>query len=186
VCVYAGSNTGLGSVYRRAAIELARVLVKRQLRVVYGGASIGLMGLLADTILEAGGEVIGIIPQALVDREVAHSGLSELRVVGSMHERKSLMSELSDTALALPGGLGTLEELLEMATWSQLGIHSKPCGLLNAGGYYDPLTALLDHAVAQSFLSPEHRGIVLIENDAETLLQRLDDWSAPPPKRRSG
>jgi uncharacterized protein (TIGR00730 family) len=117
-----------------------------------------------------------------VDREVAHKGLSELRVVGSMHERKALMIECSDAALALPGGLGTLEELLEMATWSQLGIHSKPCGLLNVGGYYDPLAALLDHAVTQSFLSLEHRGIVLIEDDPATLLRRLADWSAPAAK----
>jgi uncharacterized protein (TIGR00730 family) len=178
LCVYAGSGLGTDAAYRQAAVGLGRMLAERQVAIVYGGASVGLMGALADAALGAGGEVIGVIPQRLVDREVAHTGLSELRIVGSMHERKALMSELSDAALALPGGMGTLEEILEAATWSQLGIHAKPCGLLNVRGYYDPLVRLLDRAVDQAFLSPEHRGIVLVEKDPETLLERLAVYPA--------
>lgn len=186
LCVYAGSGLGADPKYRQAAVDLARIVADRQIGLIYGGASVGLMGVLADAVLDAQGEVIGVIPQALVDREVAHRHLTELRVVGSMHERKALMSELSDAALALPGGIGTFEEILEVATWSQLGIHAKPCGLLKVCGYYDPLAMLLDHAVDQSFLSSEHRGIVLVEEDPETLLQRLATWTAPPAKWDTG
>ncbi len=153
---------------------------------MFGGASIGLMGVLAEAVLEAGGEAIGVIPQMLESREVAHRGLSELRVVASMHERKALMGELSDAAIALPGGLGTLEELLEVATWTQLGIDDKPCGLLNVGGYFDPLVEMLDRAVEQSFLSAEYRRIVLVDDSPQTLLRRLQEWEAPAAKWSEG
>jgi uncharacterized protein (TIGR00730 family) len=178
LCVYAGSALGTDPAYRRAAVDLALMLAERRVSIVYGGASVGLMGVLADAALGAGGEVIGVIPQRLVEREVAHRGLSELRIAGSIHERKALMSELSDAALALPGGLGTLEEILEAATWAQLGIDDKPCGLLNVRGYYDPLVHVLDLAVDRAFLSPEHRRIVLVEKDPEMLLEGLAARSA--------
>src|ERR671932_40439 len=144
LCVYAGSNAGARPEYARAAEELARELVARGIGLVYGGGRVGLMGVLADTVLAGGGEAIGVIPQALVDREVGHQGLTELRVVGSMHERKALMAELADAFVALPGGYGTWEEFFEIVTWVQLGLHPKPCGLLNVAGYYDPLLALAD------------------------------------------
>jgi uncharacterized protein (TIGR00730 family) len=147
--------------------------------LVYGGGRVGLMGALADAALAAGGEVIGVIPEALVAWEVAHQGLSDLRVVGSMHERKALMADLADAFIAMPGGYGTLEELCEVLTWSQLGLHRKPCGLLNVEGYYDPLLALLDHAVAEGFLRREHRALVLQEQEPGRLLALLRDWDAP-------
>jgi uncharacterized protein (TIGR00730 family) len=185
LCVFAGSRPGADPAYRQAAVDLARQLVDRELTLVYGGASVGLMGIVADAVLAAGGDVIGVIPQALMDREVAHPGLSELRVVGSMHERKALMGELSDAALALPGGLGTFEELLEWATWSMLGIHAKPCGLLNIGGYYDPLAAMLERAVSQSFLTPKYRDVVLVENEPGSLVHRLAAWAGREAEWRS-
>ena len=148
---------------------------------MYGGGSLGLMGALADAVIDAGGEIIGVIPLALAEREHAHPGCSELRVVGSMHERKALMSELADAALALPGGLGTLEEMLEFVTWSQLGIHAKPCGLLNVRGYYAPLVSVLEQAVAQGFLDPAHRELMLVEADPEVLLVQLERWRGPAP-----
>ena len=152
ICVYAGSNPGANPAYGEAAADLARLLASRGIGVVYGGGKVGLMGILADTALAAGGEVIGVIPQDLMDREIGHAGLTELHVVGSMHERKALMAELSDGFVALPGGAGTLEELIEVYTWSQLGLHAKPMGVLNVAGYYDGLAALLDHAVQEGFL----------------------------------
>jgi len=170
VCVYCGSSTGSDPVYAEAAIELAQALAARGLRVVYGGAQVGLMGLIADTALEAGAEVVGVIPKVLVDWEVAHTGLTELHVVESMHERKALMAELADAFVALPGGIGTLEELIEVYTWSYLGIHDKPFAVLNTAGYYDGLTAFLDHTVAQGFLRPEVRAGLLVAADAEALL----------------
>src|ERR671939_1854337 len=139
LCVYAGSNAGVRPEYAEAAVALARELVARGIGLVYGGGRVGLMGVLADTVLSGGGEAIGVIPQALVDREIGHQGLTELRVVGSMHERKALMAELADGFVALPGGAGTLEELIEIYTWSQLGLHRKPMGVLNVNGYYDGL-----------------------------------------------
>jgi uncharacterized protein (TIGR00730 family) len=178
LCVFAGSSSGADPAYRQAAAALGRVLAERRVAVVYGGGSVGLMGALADAVLEAGGEVIGVIPQRLVDREIAHEGLSELRIVATMHERQALMSELSEAALALPGGMGTLEEVFELVTWSQLGIHHKPCGLLNVRGYFDPLAALLDHAVDNGFVKPEHREILIIEEDPATLLERVAAWLA--------
>jgi uncharacterized protein (TIGR00730 family) len=177
ICVYAGSNRGADPAYAEAAADLATVLAQRGIGVVYGGAHKGLMGILADTALAAGGEVIGVIPQALVDREIAHAGLSELRVVGSMHERKALMAELADAFIALPGGAGTLEELIEVYTWSQLGMHTKPMGVLNVKGYYDGLAALLDHAHEEGFLRAEHRAAMHAEPTAKALLDRFEGWT---------
>ena len=176
VCVYAGSNPGRDPAYAEAAADLARRLAGRGIGVVYGGGRVGLMGVLADTALEAGGEVIGVIPQDLVDREIGHQGLTELRVVGSMHERKALMADLSDAFVALPGGAGTLEELIEVYTWSQLGLHAKPMGVLDVGGYYSRLADLLDHAVHEGFLRPEHRQALQFAGDAGALLERFDGW----------
>jgi uncharacterized protein (TIGR00730 family) len=173
VCVYAGSNPGNDLIYAQAARELADLLAERGIGLVYGGGRVGLMGVLADTALAAGGEVIGVMPQALVDREIAHEGLTELRVVASMHERKALMAELSDAFVAVPGGIGTLEELIEIYTWSQLGIHAKPCGVLNVDGYYDHLAAFLDHAVAAGFLKAEHRAVLSVASEPRELLERL-------------
>lgn len=170
VCVYCGSSFGNDPAYAEATKALATTLAERGLRVVYGGASVGLMGLVADTALAAGGEVVGVIPQVLVDKEVAHPGLTELHTVGSMHERKALMAELSDAFVALPGGIGTLEELIEVYTWSYLGIHDKPFGLINTNGYYDGLAAFLDHSVGEGFLRPAQRERLTVAPDAATLL----------------
>jgi uncharacterized protein (TIGR00730 family) len=180
ICVYAGSMPGSHAAYAAAAEALARTLAERGIGVVYGGGRVGLMGVLADAALAAGGEVIGVIPQDLYDREVGHTGLSDLRVVGSMHERKALMAELADGFVALPGGIGTLEELIEVYTWSQLGLHRKPLGVLNVSGYYDGLAAFLDHAVRQRFLRPQHRDVLIFEADPDALLERLAR-SEPPP-----
>jgi uncharacterized protein (TIGR00730 family) len=176
LCVYAGSNPGARPDYREAAAELATCMAARDIGLVYGGSGLGLMGALADTILAAGGEAIGVMPQALVDREIAHTGLTELRVVGSMHERKALMAELADGFVAVPGGIGTLEELVEVFTWSQLGIHSKPCGVLDAAGFYAGLSSFLDHMVEEAFLRAEHRAGLLSDSDPGTLLDRLEAW----------
>lgn len=173
ICVFCGSSFGRLPVYREAAIEVGRQLARRGIGLVYGGASVGLMGALADAALAAGGEVIGVIPRALVDREIAHLGLSELRVVDSLHQRKALMAELADAFLALPGGIGTLDELSEALTWSQLGIHRKSLGLLNVAGYYDALLATLDHAVAERFVRPENRALLISDTDAARLIERL-------------
>ncbi|MGB3683835.1 MAG: TIGR00730 family Rossman fold protein [Rubrobacteraceae bacterium] len=179
LCVFCGSSSGAGDVYQAGARLLGQTLAGSGITVVYGGASVGLMGTLADAALAAGGEVIGVIPQALQEREISHTGLTDLRVVGSMHERKALMAGLSDGFIALPGGAGTLEEFFEVWTWAQLGEHGKPCGLLNVGGYYDPMLTFLEHMVAQGFLSEKHRGMVLVEKEPESLLQRLSDYRPP-------
>jgi uncharacterized protein (TIGR00730 family) len=176
ICVYAGSNPGADPAYAEAARELARLLAERGIGIVYGGAKVGLMGIVADAARAAGGEVHGVMPQALIDREIGHDGLTELHVVGSMHERKALMAELSDGFVALPGGAGTLEELIEIYTWSQLGLHDKPMGALNVRGYYDGLAALLDHAVREGFLRPEHRAAMHVEPTPAALLERFDGW----------
>src|SRR3954453_7898742 len=173
LCVYAGSNAGRDPAYTQAAEHLARLLARRGIGVVYGGGKVGLMGALADAALAQGGHVTGVIPRDLMDREVGHDGLTELRVVGSMHERKALMADLSDGFVALPGGIGTLEELIEAYTWSQLGIHAKPLGVLNVNGFYDALGAFLDVAVEQRFLRAQQRGVLIAEADPETLLARL-------------
>jgi uncharacterized protein (TIGR00730 family) len=179
VCVYAGSNPGSDPAYAEGARALAGLLAERGIGVVFGGSNVGLMGVLADTALAAGGEVIGVMPQALVDREIGHRGLTEMRVVGSMHERKALMADLSDAFVAIPGGIGTLEELIEVYTWSQLGIHQKACGLLNLRGYYDALAAFLDHAVEEGFLRPQHRAVLSVAADPGELLDRLAAFEPP-------
>jgi uncharacterized protein (TIGR00730 family) len=171
VCVYCGSSFGSDPVYLEVTRELARTCAENDIRIVYGGAHVGLMGALADTALVAGGEVVGVIPQLLVDREVAHTGLTELHVVSSMHERKALMAELSDAFVALPGGIGTLEELIEVYTWSFLGIHEKPLAVLNTAGYYDGLGTFLDHAVDQGFLRAEQRERLHVAPDVDALLE---------------
>ena len=173
ICVFCGANTGARPEYAGAARELALLLARRQIGLVYGGGNVGLMGVIADAMIEAGGEVIGVIPASLVAREVAHRGVTELRVVQTMHERKALMNELSDAFIAMPGGFGTLDELFEILTWSQLGIHGKPSGLLNVAGYYDDLLVMLDRAVAEKLLRPEHRALLITETDPGLLLQRL-------------
>jgi hypothetical protein len=179
LCVFCGSRSGTEAAYDEAARALGRALAAEGITLVYGGGRVGLMGIVADAALGAGGEVVGVIPRALLEREIAHSGLTDLRVVGSMHERKALMSELSEGFIALPGGTGTLEEFFEVLTWAQLGEHRKPCGLLNAGRYYDPLLAVFDHMVQQGFLSEEHRAMVLVETGPEALLEVLAGYVPP-------
>ena len=181
ICVFCGSNAGARSEYAEAAHALATVLAERKLGIVYGGGNVGLMGVLADAALARGGEVIGVIPQKLVDKEVAHHGVTELRIVETMHERKALMNDLSDAFLALPGGFGTLDEFFEVLTWAQLGFHGKPCALLNVAGYYDGMLAMLDHAVTERFLRPAHRELVIADTDPLRLLQRLSAF-VPAPK----
>jgi uncharacterized protein (TIGR00730 family) len=179
VCVFCGSNAGADPAYVRAAEAVGRGLAERGIRVVYGGGRVGMMGALADAARVAGGEVVGVMPQALVDREIGHMGIDDLRIVGSMHERKALMVELADAFIALPGGIGTLEELFEVYTWAQLGIHAKPLGLLDVGGYYEPLAGFLDHAVDQRFVRPETRELLAVAGDLESLLAAFDGWRAP-------
>jgi hypothetical protein len=179
ICVYCGSNPGRQEAYSSAARALAQSLVDRNLGLVYGGASVGIMGLIADTVLQLGGRAVGVIPEALVRKEVAHKSLTELHVTQSMHERKTMMAELSDGFIAMPGGIGTLEEIFEIWTWAQLGIHAKPCGLLNAAGYFDALTTFLDHAVAEQFVKPPHRAILIVEQTPEALLDRFASYQAP-------
>jgi uncharacterized protein (TIGR00730 family) len=173
VCVFCGSSPGARPAYAEATAEFARALVADGLGLVYGGANRGLMATLADAALAEGGEVIGVIPRALVDKEIAHNGLAQLRVVGSMHERKALMADLSDAFVALPGGLGTLEELLEIYTWAQLGLHEKPCALLDVESYYARLADFLEHVVEERFLREEHRAMLIVERDPKELIERL-------------
>ncbi len=173
VCVFCGSNQGLRPAYKEAAWHMGQALALQGVGLVYGGGNVGLMGVVADATLAAGGEVIGVIPEALVAKEIGHTGLTDLRVVRSMHERKALMAELSDAFVALPGGCGTLEEFCEVLTWTQLGLHRKPCGLLNVEGYYDHLITFFDHAIAEQFIRPEHRSLVLQEQEPMRLLKLL-------------
>jgi len=179
LCVFCGSNHGARPAYATAARELGQVLAQRGLRLVYGGTHVGLMGVLANAALAAGGEVTGVITGALEDRALAHPGLTDLRVVGSLAERKALMAELADGFIALPGGLGTLDEVFEVLVWAQFHMHRKPCGLLNVEGYYDPLVAFLDVAARERFLKEEHRAMVLVEDGAATLLDRFASYAAP-------
>jgi len=179
VCVFAGSAKGAHPDYAEAARALAAALVRRGMGLVYGGGSVGLMGVLADGVLAEGGEVIGVIPGPLASPELAHTGLTELRVVGSMHERKALMASLADGFVALPGGLGTLEETLEVLTWAQLGIHAKPLGLLNVRGYWNGLLGLLAHAVGEGFVRPEHAALLVAEPTPAALLDRFAAWRPP-------
>ena len=179
VCIFCGSSNGARAVYVEAARAMGAALTRRRIGLVFGGGRVGLMGVLADAVLAAGGEVTGVIPEALVAKELAHNGLSDLRVVGSMHERKALMAELADAFVALPGGYGTFEEFCEVVTWTQLGFHRKPCGLLNVDGFYEPLLAFFDHAVAEGFVRPGHRALVLEERDPERLLDLLSRYQPP-------
>jgi uncharacterized protein (TIGR00730 family) len=179
VCVYCGSSPGHDPAYRRAAREMGEELVARDLGLVFGGGSVGLMGTVADAVIDGGGEAVGVIPEALEAKEVAHGGLTELAVVGSMHERKQRMVELSDGFVALPGGLGTLEELFEVLTWAQLGIHEKPCGVLNVAGFYDGLVSHLDGATEAGFVSPAHRDLARVETEPAALLDAFVRYEPP-------
>ena len=192
ICVFAGSNPGKRAEYREAAQALGREMVARGLGLIYGGASIGLMGAIADSVLAGGGEVIGVIPRGLFQREIGHEGLTQLHEVNSMHERKALMADLADGFIALPGGYGTFDELFEIVTWEQLGIHTKPIGLLDVAGYFAPLLALIAHAVAEGFIPPQHSNIVIHESSPTMLLDQFamyrpgiakNIWSELPPER---
>lgn len=173
ICVFTGSRHGVQPAYAEAAKQLGRELVGRGYGLVYGGGNVGLMTVIADTVLELNGHVTGVIPNSLVSKEVAHFGLSDLRMVDSMHERKAVMAELSDGFIAMPGGIGTMEEFFEVLSWAQLGLHDKPCALLNVAGYYDPLIQFLDHAVAQDFIKPKHRSLLIEAPEPRHLLDRL-------------
>ena len=183
ICVFTGSRHGVSPKYALAATEFAGELVKRGFGLVYGGGNVGLMNTIANTALQDG-YVIGVIPDALVSKEVAHTGLSELRVVHSMHERKALMAELAAGFIALPGGIGTMEEFFEVLSWAQLDLHNKPCGLLNVDGYYDSLINFLDQAVAQDFVKPQHRALLIVENQVTKLLERFETILAEPAAKK--
>jgi uncharacterized protein (TIGR00730 family) len=176
ICVFCGSSGGSRPEYRACAEELGRELVRRKIGLVYGGGNVGLMGAIADEVLKAGGEAIGVIPEHLMSREIGHKQLTKLHIVKSMHERKALMADLSDAFIALPGGFGTFEEFFEVLTWSQLGLHLKPCGIVNVLDYYTPLLAMLDHAVEQNFLKPQNRALVLARKSAAELLDAFEEW----------
>jgi len=176
ICVFGVSSPGLRPAYTKAAEELGRYLAASNIGLVYGGAKVGLLGSMADAALKACGEVIGVIPEHLMAREVGHKGLTKMHVVGSMHERKALMSDLSDAFIAMPGGLGTFEEFCEVLTWSQLGLHQKPCGLLNVEGYYSPLLEMFDRAVHERFMKEENRGIILSHTDVRPLMKMMSEW----------
>ena len=178
LCVYCGSNSGTHGAYPSAAKDLANAMVEQDIELIYGGASVGLMGTLADEVLRLGGTVTGVIPQSLVEKEVAHSGLSELKVVSNMHQRKALMSDMSDGFVALPGGLGTLEELFEMLTWAQLGFHRKPCAVFNIHGYFDGLLDFIRHTVSQGFVKQSHSDLLIAEEAAGELIARMNTYQA--------
>ncbi len=180
ICVYCGSSPGDDAEFIRQAHTLGEELVRRNLALVYGGGSVGLMGHVAEAVLAAGGEVVGVITEQLVTMELGHQGLTQLHVVGTMHERKARMAELADAFIAMPGGFGTLEEIFEALTWQQLGIHAKPCGLLNVAGYYDSLIAFLDGAVTQKFIKSEHRQLVVVDTAPAALLDKLASFQSPP------
>ncbi len=176
ICVFCGSSMGVRPEYASAARELAKAMVKRNYGLVYGGALVGLMGVIADEMLAAGGEVVGVIPHMLMEKEIGHLSLTELHIVDSMHQRKAMMEELSDAFIAMPGGFGTLEEFCEIVTWAQLGLHRKPCGLLNVASYYDPLLVQFSHSVSEQFINPAIGSIVLHEDNAESLLDLLENY----------
>lgn len=179
ICIYCGSNPGRRAAYAHNAEELAKALISRNLQLVYGGASVGIMGLIANTMLEMGGQVVGVIPDALVRKEVAHANLTELHVTQSMHERKTLMAELADGFIAMPGGIGTLEEIFEVWTWGQLGFHNKPCGLLNVEGYFDSLIKFLDNTVTEEFVQQPHRSMLLVDSNPTALLDKFASYHPP-------
>lgn len=180
ICVYCGSSYGKLPIYTEAAKALGKALTERDIGLVYGGASVGIMGVIADAVLENGGEVIGVIPQAIADKEIAHTNLTELKVVANMHQRKAMMADDSDGFIALPGGLGTMEELFEVWTWAQLGFHQKPCGLMNVAGYYDHLTAFIDHAVDQEYVKATHKDTLLVATEPNDLLEKMANYQAVP------
>jgi len=180
ITVFCGSNSGFRTEYAEAARSLARLFVEQNIRLVYGGGNVGLMGIIADEVMRAGGEVIGIIPESLDQKEVGHRGLTELRVVSSMHERKAQMADLADGFIAMPGGIGTFEEFFEILTWAQLGFHDKPCAVLNIAGYYDGLLALCDNAVTEGFLRPAHRALILEAANPEILLEKMRNLKPLP------
>lgn len=179
VCVFCGSSSGSNPAYLKAARETGRAIAKANLVLVYGGAKVGLMGAVADSALSAGGKVIGVLPTSLQEKELAHESLSELHIVDSMHERKALMAELSDGFVALPGGAGTMEELFEVWTWGQLGLHSKPCGFLNINGFYDQLIAFLDHQTSEGFMKPVMRNMVKLADTPQDILEQFDRYEPP-------
>ena len=179
VCVFCGSATGNRPAYQQAAIDIGAALARNNFELVYGGGHVGLMGVVANAVLMNGGRAIGVIPEHLAARELAHKELTELRVVASMHERKAMMEELSDAFIALPGGYGTFEEFCEMLTWGQLGLHRKPCGLLNVDGFYDAFIAMIENAVREGFVHPEHRQLVLDDSNPDALIQRLCEFKPP-------
>jgi uncharacterized protein (TIGR00730 family) len=179
VCVFCGSYSGVRPDYAAAARAMAAALVRSGLELVYGGGRVGLMGIVADEVLRLGGTAVGVIPQALVDREVGHDGLTEIHIVETMHARKKLMADLADAFVALPGGLGTIEEIFEIWTWAQLGMHQKPCGFLDVAGYYTPLAAFLDHATREGFVRPQMRGSAIFESDPDALLRRFAGYTPP-------
>ena len=179
LAIFCGSNPGARPDYVEAVRSLGRLLARRGIGIVYGGSNVGLMAALADAMMDELGDIIGVIPRMLVEREVANTALADLRVVGSMHERKAMMAELADGFIALPGGIGTLEEFFETWTWAQLGMHTKPCGLLNVAGYFDPLLQFLDHAVAERFVRDVHRAMVVVESDPAALLARFESYEPP-------
>ncbi len=184
ICVFTGSRQGARAEYAEAARRLARILVQRDYGLVYGGGNVGLMTVIADTVLDSKGHVTGVIPDALVTNEVAHQGLSDLRIVSSMHERKAAMAALSDGFIAMPGGIGTLEEFFEVLSWAQLDIHNKPCGMLNTAGYFRPLIDFLNHAVIEDFIRPKHRALLIVENEPEILMDRVDAFIATGAAKR--
>jgi uncharacterized protein (TIGR00730 family) len=177
--VFCGSSPGSDPAYAEAARSLGRTLAEANVRLVFGGGHVGLMGAVSNAVLEAGGEAIGVIPRFLVERELAHAGLSDLRIVGTMHERKAMMADLSEGFIALPGGTGTLEEFFEVLTWAQLGEHRKPCGILNVAGYYDPLISIFDHMVRKDFLSASNRSLVLVEAEPAALIKSFEEYEPP-------
>jgi uncharacterized protein (TIGR00730 family) len=184
ICVFTGSSPGARSEYADAAQELGRLLVERGYGLVYGGGNVGLMAVVADAVLERRGEVVGVIPELLVDKELAHRGISELRIVKSMHERKAVMAELSVGFMGLPGGIGTMEEFFEVLSWAQLSLHDKPCGILNVHGYYQHLIRFLDHSVDQGFLKPKHRSLLIVEEEPQRLLDRFEEFIAAQTTKR--
>jgi uncharacterized protein (TIGR00730 family) len=179
VCVFCGSSIGTQPAYRESAEALGAVLAKRGIGLVYGGGNVGLMGVVADAVMARGGHVIGVIPQSLADREIAHTGITDLRVVDSMHTRKAMMAELADAFIAMPGGVGTFEEFFEVVTWTQLGLHRKPCGLLNVNGFYAPLAAFIDQAVTEGFIKPIHRAAIVVDSDPVRLIDTLGTIKLP-------
>jgi len=184
ICIFTGSRRGVLPEYADMAKQLARELVARGYGLVYGGGKVGLMNVIADSVLDLRGHVTGVIPNSLVSKEVAHRGLTNLRVVNSMHERKALMAELADGFIAMPGGIGTMEEFFEVLSWAQLGLHEKPCGLLNVSGYYDCLIEFIDHAVAQDFIKPKDRALLMVESEPGKLLDRFEQFHLAHPTKR--